>query len=72
MCSIIGYKGQLNVSSVLVDSLKRMEYRGYDSVGIATINNGKILVKKDIGRVADVNESLDLGRMPGHTGIGHT
>jgi glutamine---fructose-6-phosphate transaminase (isomerizing) len=72
MCSIIGYKGQLNVASVLVDSLKRMEYRGYDSVGIATINNGKILVKKDVGRVADVNKSLDLGGMPGHTGIGHT
>jgi glucosamine--fructose-6-phosphate aminotransferase (isomerizing) len=72
MCSIIGYKGQLNVACVLVDSLKRMEYRGYDSVGIATINNGKILVKKDVGRVADVNKSLDLGRMPGHTGIGHT
>ena len=72
MCSIIGYKGQLNVASVLVDSLKRMEYRGYDSVGIATINNGKILVKKDVGRVAEVNKSLDLGRMPGHTGIGHT
>ena len=72
MCSIIGYKGQLNVASVLVDSLKRMEYRGYDSVGIATINNGKILVKKDIGKVADVNKSLDLGGMPGHTGIGHT
>ena len=72
MCSIIGYKGQLNVASVLVDSLKRMEYRGYDSVGIATINNGKILVKKDIGKVADVNKSLELGRMPGHTGIGHT
>jgi glucosamine--fructose-6-phosphate aminotransferase (isomerizing) len=72
MCSIIGYKGQLNVASVLVDSLKRMEYRGYDSVGIATINNGKILLKKDVGRVVDVNKSLDLGRMPGHTGIGHT
>lgn len=72
MCSIIGYKGQLDVASVLVDSLKRMEYRGYDSVGIATINNGKILVKKDIGKVADVNKSLDLGTMPGHTGIGHT
>lgn len=72
MCSIIGYKGQFNVATVLVASLKRMEYRGYDSVGIATINNGKILVKKDVGKVADVNKSLDLGRMPGHTGIGHT
>jgi len=72
MCSIIGYKGSSNAASVLVDSLKRMEYRGYDSAGIASINNGKILVKKDVGKVADVDKSLDLGGMPGHTGIGHT
>jgi glucosamine--fructose-6-phosphate aminotransferase (isomerizing) len=72
MCSIIGYKGQLIVAPVLVDSLKRMEYRGYDSVGIATINNGKILLKKGVGKVADVNKNLDLSSMDGHTGIGHT
>lgn len=72
MCSIIGYKGQLIVAPLLVDSLKRMEYRGYDSVGIATISNGRILVKKGIGRVRDVNKRLDLSGMKGHTGIGHT
>jgi glutamine---fructose-6-phosphate transaminase (isomerizing) len=72
MCSIIGYKGQLNGAPLLVHSLKRMEYRGYDSVGIAIINNGKILVKKGVGNVADVNKRLDLGLLPGHTGIGHT
>jgi glutamine---fructose-6-phosphate transaminase (isomerizing) len=72
MCSIIGYKGQLIVAPVLVDSLKRMEYRGYDSVGIATINNGKILLKKGVGKVVDVNKRLDLSSMEGHTGIGHT
>jgi glutamine---fructose-6-phosphate transaminase (isomerizing) len=72
MCSIIGYKGQLIVAPLLVDSLKRMEYRGYDSVGIATINNGKILLKKGVGKVVDVNKNLDLGSMEGHTGIGHT
>ena len=72
MCSIIGYKGQLIVAPVLVDSLKRMEYRGYDSVGIATINNGKILLKKGVGKVVDVNKNLDLNSMDGHTGIGHT
>src|SRR5215213_3521330 len=49
-----------------------MEYRGYDSVGIATINNGKILIRKGIGKVAEVNESLDLGHLPGQIGIGHT
>jgi len=72
MCSIIGYKGQLSVAPLLVDSLKQMEYRGYDSVGIAVINNGKVITKKGVGNVSDVAEKFDLGIMPGHTGIGHT
>ena len=72
MCSIIGYKGQLTVAPLLVDSLKRMEYRGYDSVGIATVNDGGILVKKGVGKVLDVNKRLDLSSMEGHAGIGHT
>jgi glucosamine--fructose-6-phosphate aminotransferase (isomerizing) len=49
-----------------------MEYRGYDSVGIATINNSKILLRKGVGKVVDVNKKLDLSSMEGHTGIGHT
>jgi glucosamine--fructose-6-phosphate aminotransferase (isomerizing) len=49
-----------------------MEYRGYDSVGIATINNGKIMLKKGVGRVADVTKTLDLASMAGDTGVGHT
>ena len=72
MCSIIGYTGTLLHAPVLVQSLKRMEYRGYDSVGIATINNGKILIRKGIGKVAEVAESLDLDHLPGKIGIGHT
>jgi glutamine---fructose-6-phosphate transaminase (isomerizing) len=72
MCSIIGYNGQLFVAPLLVDSLKRMEYRGYDSVGIATINNGKILLKKGVGKVLEVDGTLDLRSMKGFTGIGHT
>ena len=72
MCSIIGYKGQLNAAPLLVNSLKQMEYRGYDSVGIAVINNGKVIVKKGVGNVSTITEKFDLGMMPGHTGIGHT
>ncbi len=72
MCSIIGYTGTLLAAPVLVQSLKRMEYRGYDSVGIATINSGKILIRKGIGKVAEVAESLDLDHLPGKIGIGHT
>ena len=72
MCSIIGYKGKNPAAPLLVDSLKRMEYRGYDSVGVATFDGGNILVRKGIGRVAEVNKNMNLGQMSGHIGIGHT
>jgi glutamine---fructose-6-phosphate transaminase (isomerizing) len=72
MCSIIGYKGQLNAAPLLVNSLKQMEYRGYDSVGIAVINNGKVIVKKGVGNVSNITAKFDLSMMPGHAGIGHT
>ncbi len=73
MCSIIGYNGQLlEAAPLLVDSLKKMEYRGYDSVGIATLNNGKILISKGVGKVAEVNKILEFTKLPGYIGIGHT
>jgi glutamine---fructose-6-phosphate transaminase (isomerizing) len=72
MCSIIGYSGNVNAAPILVEGLGKMEYRGYDSVGIATLNSGKLLIKKGIGKVAEVNASLGLREMPGHLGIGHT
>lgn len=73
MCSIIGYKGNLSaVAPVLVESLQKMEYRGYDSVGLATVDGGKILIRKGIGKVAEVTSNLNLEIMPGHMGIGHT
>jgi glucosamine--fructose-6-phosphate aminotransferase (isomerizing) len=72
MCSIIGYSGIGEVAPILVDGLQKMEYRGYDSVGIATLNNGKLLIRKGIGKVAEVNASLALKEMPGLLGIGHT
>lgn len=72
MCSIIGYRGKLFAAPVLIESLKRMEYRGYDSVGIATFDNGKILMRKGVGKVGEVSKSLSLRNMPGQVGIGHT
>ena len=72
MCSIIGYKGMSHAAPILIDSLRKMEYRGYDSVGIATITDDKILVRKGVGKVVEVNKSLDLGKMQGQIGIGHT
>ncbi len=72
MCSIIGYKGKNSAAPILVDSLKKMEYRGYDSVGVATIDDGSILVRKGIGKVIEVNKSLNISEMAGKIGIGHT
>jgi glucosamine--fructose-6-phosphate aminotransferase (isomerizing) len=72
MCSIIGYKGKNSAAPILVDSLKRMEYRGYDSVGVATFDSGSILVRKGIGKVVEVNKNLNIDQMAGKIGIGHT
>jgi glucosamine--fructose-6-phosphate aminotransferase (isomerizing) len=72
MCSIIGYKGKNAAAPILVDSLKRMEYRGYDSVGVATFDSGNILVRKGTGKVVEVNKNKNLSQMSGRIGIGHT
>ena len=75
MCSIIGClhnNTPSGVADVLVESMGKMEYRGYDSVGLATINEEKIQVKKGVGKVSDVNEKLALDGLQGKVGIGHT
>lgn len=72
MCSIIGYYGNDNAAPILVKGLKRMEYRGYDSVGIATKSNNQILVKKGVGKVVEVNNMFQLDKLPGNVGLGHT
>ena len=72
MCSIIGYYGKINAAPILVKGLKRMEYRGYDSVGVATESDNRIELKKGIGKVDEVNSKIQLATMPGKIGIGHT
>jgi glucosamine--fructose-6-phosphate aminotransferase (isomerizing) len=72
MCSIIGYYGNVDAAPILVKGLKRMEYRGYDSVGIATKSNNQILVKKGVGKVIEVNNRFQLDKLPGNVGVGHT
>jgi glucosamine--fructose-6-phosphate aminotransferase (isomerizing) len=73
MCGIFGcilQKGK--VAPVICEGLKKLEYRGYDSVGIATIEDNKLFVKKDSGKIDDVNTRLNLESLPGKIGIGHT
>ncbi|MBE44617.1 MAG: glutamine--fructose-6-phosphate transaminase (isomerizing) [Thaumarchaeota archaeon] len=72
MCSIIAYMGKMTAAPILVKCLKRMEYRGYDSVGLATISKKRILIKKGVGKVDDVNKLLHLEKLNGSVGIGHT
>lgn len=72
MCSIIGYYGDGSAAPILVKGLKRMEYRGYDSVGVATEAGNEISVRKGVGKVSEVNNSLHLDAMLGNVGIGHT
>ena len=73
MCvQLSGIKATYTLPPVLIDSLKKMEYRGYDSVGISTIDDGTMLVRKGVGKVAEVDRHLELNGMPGKTGIGHT
>jgi glutamine---fructose-6-phosphate transaminase (isomerizing) len=73
MCGIFGCilkKG--NAAPLIHSSLKHLEYRGYDSVGIATISDGKIFIKKDAGQIDEVDKIVNLDDMPGNIGIGHT
>ena len=73
MCGIVGYTGMQNAAPVLLEGLKKLEYRGYDSAGIAVLNDGRISISKVTGRIAGLAEKTENGRLlPGVTGIGHT
>ena len=73
MCGIVGYVGKKDCTKVLLDSLSKLEYRGYDSAGIAVFENDAIKTKKTKGRLADLEEKLKReGWLNGTCGIGHT
>lgn len=73
MCGIFGcIMKDGKVAPTIHAALKRLEYRGYDSVGEATIDDGKLYVKKDTGKIDEVHERCNLDDLPGHIGIGHT
>lgn len=73
MCGIIGYTGSKQAAPVLLKGLERLEYRGYDSSGIAVVNNGQISTVKTQGKIKDLYAKTDGGTKPaGYVGIGHT
>src|SRR5262245_16790266 len=72
MCGIVGYIGQGEAQPMLVEGLRRMEYRGYDSAGLATVNHGELHLRKRAGRLQNLVENLQSRPAPGSLGISHT
>ena len=72
MCGIVGVLGKASVADHLVDALKRLEYRGYDSSGVATLENGHIERRRAEGKLCNLGQRLSAEPLPGNTGIGHT
>lgn len=72
MCGIVGAVAQRDVSEILVEGLRRLEYRGYDSAGVAIINNNELGRVRRVGKVAELSTALDDSPLAGGTGIAHT
>jgi glucosamine--fructose-6-phosphate aminotransferase (isomerizing) len=72
MCGIIGYIGQQQVLPILIDGLRRLEYRGYDSAGVAVVRNGAIELRRSAGKLARLEEVIATHPLEGEYGIGHT
>ncbi len=72
MCGIVGVLGHHEAAPILVEALKRLEYRGYDSAGIATVNNGSLDRRRAVGKLVNLSDLLVHDPLPGKSGIGHT
>jgi glucosamine--fructose-6-phosphate aminotransferase (isomerizing) len=72
MCGIVGVLGKGPVAELLVDALKRLEYRGYDSAGVATLEQGRIERRRAEGKLRNLEQLLKVEPLQGITGIGHT
>jgi glucosamine--fructose-6-phosphate aminotransferase (isomerizing) len=72
MCGIVGYIGRADAAPILLDGLRRLEYRGYDSAGVATIEDGEVQVRKCVGRIANLTNLIQGDPPRGNVGICHT
>ena len=72
MCGIVGYIGQQQAVDIVLEGLRRLEYRGYDSAGIATLNKGELLTSRAEGKLTNLEKQLRISPLKGSLGIGHT
>ncbi|MGA7577020.1 MAG: glutamine--fructose-6-phosphate transaminase (isomerizing) [Desulfobaccales bacterium] len=72
MCGIIGYLGPREAMPIILDGLKRLEYRGYDSAGMAVISDHSVDIRRSLGKLAELEKLLNRHPLPGQVGIGHT
>jgi glucosamine--fructose-6-phosphate aminotransferase (isomerizing) len=72
MCGIVGYIGPKNATPIVMSGLKRLEYRGYDSAGLAVLEDGAIQIRRDAGKIDRLRDLVDRDPLQGHLGIGHT
>src|SRR3954449_342569 len=72
MCGIIGYIGPKEVVPVLIDGLRKLEYRGYDSAGVAVVSHGAISLRRSAGKLSNLEEAIVHDPITGDYGVGHT
>ena len=72
MCGIVGAIAERNIVPILMEGLRRLEYRGYDSAGLAVIESGRLARLRTVGKVRVLEEALESTPVAGHVGIAHT
>lgn len=72
MCGVVGYVGTGPAGELLLNGLRRLEYRGYDSAGLAVLDGDRLEIRREVGRVRQLVERVRESPVPGHVGVAHT